>query len=454
MPRRPPVRVILCLLVATAMVAACSGDDSGGSEDAVAAPSTAPSTTSSAAPATTPPTGQGCGPPAASVTPEGPSATTETLSEGGDGEPRVDAVVYPRPDYEGDPWSQWGQGIVLPDGRFLSAIGDHLGEDGNSYLYAYDPATSTLTQFADAQSILGHDEGDWGYGKIHAQMTAGRCGDVYVTTYWGDDTDIRYEGSYQGDALLHIDPATLAIEPLGVPMPEHGLPSLAGWRGQLLYGEAVDPAQEDSATFYVYDVASGEVVFTAEDDNRPWRTVLVRPDGTAYFSAGPGQLYEYDREAGSVARADVTLPGGGILRAVTQPGPDGTVYGATHEPDVLFAMDPSGEITEIGPLRAYTASMALDPTGRHLYYVPEAHGRSYEQGTPLIRVDTTTGEEEVVVELNDLSEDQLGLTLGGTYDVVMDPSGDRLYLGMNAGHGGEGEEASFGEVVLVVVDLS
>jgi hypothetical protein len=38
--------------------------------------------------------------------------------------------------------------------------------------------------------------------------------------------------------------------------------------------------------------------------------------------------------------------------------------------------------------------------------------------------------------------------------VVMDPSGDRLYLGMNAGHGGEGEEASFGEVVLVVVDLA
>ena len=61
----------------------------------------------------------------------------------------------PDPAYEGNPWSQWGQGIVLADGRFLSAIGDHCGEDGNSYLYSYDPATSTLTQFADVLSIAG-----------------------------------------------------------------------------------------------------------------------------------------------------------------------------------------------------------------------------------------------------------------------------------------------------------
>ena len=31
---------------------------------------------------------------------------------------RVEAAVYPRPDYEGD-LSQWGQGVVLPDGRFV-----------------------------------------------------------------------------------------------------------------------------------------------------------------------------------------------------------------------------------------------------------------------------------------------------------------------------------------------
>ncbi len=442
----------LGVALAAALIAACSGDESGSPEAAPTTASTpAPSTTAAAAPSAT--TADGCPAPGPSTTPDGPGATLETLSEGGDGEPRVQAAVYPKPEQGGNPWSQWGQGIVLPDGRFLSGAGDHLGEDGNSYLYSFDPATSTLTRFTDVQSVIGHEPGDWGYGKLHAQMVPGPCGDIYVTTYWGDDDGIRFEGSYDGDVLLRIDPATLEVESLGTPVPEHGIPSLAGWEGQRLYGEAVDPTQEDSATFFVYDLATGEVTFTAEDDNPPWRNVIVRPDGTAYFSAGEGQVYEYDPEAGALAAEAVAIPGG-VLRSSTRPAPDGTVYAASTEPDVLFAVDPSGEVREIGPLRGYTASMALDPAGEFLYYVPDAHGHAAEQGTPLIRVNTETGEEEVVVELNPLSEEQLGLTLGGTYDVVMDPSGERLYLGMNAGNGGEDEEGVFGEVVLVVVDLT
>ena len=35
----------------------------------------------------------------------------------------------------GEPWSQWGQGVVLDDGRFISAVGDHRGRDGNAYVY-------------------------------------------------------------------------------------------------------------------------------------------------------------------------------------------------------------------------------------------------------------------------------------------------------------------------------
>src|SRR5690606_41552485 len=62
---------------------------------------------------------------------DGPSAELVTLAEGGDGEPRVRAAVHPLPDHEGDPWSQWGQGGVLEDGRSLSAVGGHLGRDGN-----------------------------------------------------------------------------------------------------------------------------------------------------------------------------------------------------------------------------------------------------------------------------------------------------------------------------------
>ena len=98
---------------------------------------------------------------------DGPTVEAKTISSKG---PTVRAAIYPHPDHEGNPWSQWGQGLALADGRFFSAIGDHPGKDGNSYLYEYDADTNSLRQIADAQHVVGHEAGAWGYGKIHAQI--------------------------------------------------------------------------------------------------------------------------------------------------------------------------------------------------------------------------------------------------------------------------------------------
>jgi len=97
----------------------------------------------------------------------------------------VTGVVYPRPDYDGDPWSQWGQGVVLPDGRVISAIGDHLGRGGNSFIFVFDPATGVMTRVADVADSLSHPAESWGFGKVHGQMVLGEDGDVYFSTYWG-----------------------------------------------------------------------------------------------------------------------------------------------------------------------------------------------------------------------------------------------------------------------------
>ena len=50
---------------------------------------------------------------------------------------------------------------------------------------------------------------------------------IVFGTYWGNRRDIQYSGSYSGDYLFRLDPSTLDIEPLGVPLEEHGIPSLA-----------------------------------------------------------------------------------------------------------------------------------------------------------------------------------------------------------------------------------
>ena len=445
----PALRRLIVLVVGLVVVGACGGGN--GSGEGGGDRESRPATTAAASDG-------GCDRSGAPDAPQGPSAEPVTLQEGGDGRPAVEAVVYPRPDYEGNPWSQWGQGLVLPDGRFFAAIGDHLGRGGNSYLFVYDPESRRITRFTDVLSEVEHEDGEWGYGKIHGQIVAGECGEAYIATYWGTDQGIEYRGNYRGDALLRLDTATLELDPLGVPLPEHGIPSLAGSGPDgLVYGEAVVPEPQEAAgskqgAFFAYDTAAGEVVFRADDERlNGFRNVIVADDGTAYLSAGGSRLLVYEPGGQELALHPEPLPGG-VLRASTRPAPDGTVYGVTEQPAELFALRPGGAIDDLGRAEGYTASLALHPDGDRFFYVPGAHGDSAELGgTPLIAVDTETGEHTTVVELNELAEQELGLTLGGSYSVAIDPSGDRVYVSMNAG---VDRAEPWGEVVLVVVDLS
>lgn len=389
------------------------------------------------------------------VTPDGPAADAVSLGRVGGHE--VEAVVYPRPDVRGGPWSQWGQGLALGDGRFLSAAGDHLGPDGNSYLFLYDPDRQRLVRFTDVLSHVQHDEGDWGYGKIHAQIVGDSCRSAFIATYWGTDKNLRYGRSYRGDLLFRLDTSTLKLERLDIPLPEHGIPTLAGATPRrIVYGEAVVPTPADATgsdrgSFFAYDLAARKVVFRADDDRLTgFRNVMVGPDGTAYVAAGRGRLLVYERGSPALRAHPEPLPGG-FLRASTTPGPDGSVYGATQRPERLFALRPNGRIDDLGSARGYTTSVALDPDGSRFFYVPGAFGDSWKQGTPLIAVDTKTGTQTIVAKLNTVVERKLGLTLGGSYSVAVDPSGARVYVGINAG---SDRKDPWGQVVLLVVHLT
>ncbi len=368
---------------------------------------------------------------------------------------------YPRPDRAPggtNPWSQWGQGLVLPDGRFVSAMGDHRGVDGNSYLFVFEPRTGKLTRFTDVMSHVDHQDGAWGYGKIHAQIVPGPCGEAYVATYWGSRTDLAYTNGYEGDLLFRLDPSDLSLESLGTPLPKHGIPSLASLgRNGLIYGEAAlpvgpDPKREhDQGAFFVYDARRRQVVFRSDDpEHSEFRNVMLDAKGRAYVAGEDGELLVYEPGSDALRPLGVRLPGGGALRASTRPAPDGTVYGVTENPDRFFALSSDGTVRSLGTPRGYTASLALAPDGSKFFYVPGAHGDAFEQGTPVIAVDTDRGEQTVVAQLNDLAEDHLGLTLGGSYDLAVADKGTTLYVGLNAG---KKRDDPWGEVVLTVVTL-
>jgi hypothetical protein len=395
----------------------------------------------------------------------GPSATIESVADANDGSPAVSMVRYPRPERAtggSNPWSQWGQGLVLRDGRFLSAIGDHRGRDGDSYLFVYEPSTKKLTRFADVSSLTEHEPGDWGYGKVHGQFVAGKCDTAWFATYWGTRDDIVYNDRYRGDALFRIDTSSLDTKMVDVPVEEHGIPSLAGGPTPgLLYGEAVDPSADGSSAghelgaFFVYDTVTEKVIHRSDDmDHGTFRNVLVDGSGRAYVAGENGRLLRYVPGADKLEDAGVRLPGGGALRASTVPAPDGTVYGVTQDgkspTEALFALAPDGKVRSLGEAKGYTAALALSRDGSRLYYVPGAHGDAWNEGTPVIEVDTQTGKQRTLVELNPLAEEHLKLTLGGSYNVALDRKRNVLYVGANAG---STHDRPWGEIVLAVVPL-
>ena len=362
---------------------------------------------------------------------------------------RIRASVYPTPSYDARLWSQWGQGVVLDDGRFLSALGDHMGKDGNSFFYVYDPNTNTLRLISDVLSLTDHQSGDWGYGKVHAQMVLGACGDVYVTSYWGTRSGLEFGGSYSGDILMRIDPQSETITNLNTLVSGHGVPSLAiSPDGGDLFAEGADPTT-DQGVFIARDMESGAEIFRDNDSaHTGFRAMAVDTEGRAYYSIGEGRLRRYDPVSGEVADLADRMPGE-FLRAATPPDETGTIVAVTQDEPTFFTLDTDGTITSLSRAPGYTTSLARN--GNLVYFIPDAHGGAWESGTPVMVLDVATGKQTVLVELNDLAERELGLRLGGTYNIAIDSQAGRLFIGLNAAPPDSG--STFGAVVLVVIDL-
>jgi len=374
--------------------------------------------------------------------PSGPSVQMQQVDVGG---VSVELAKYPRPDYEGGPWTAWGQGIVLDDGRFVSGIGDHLGLDGNSYVYVYDPAVGQLVQVADVGASIGQSPGEWGEGKLHSQMVQVRCGEVLFATYWGR----RTEGgaAYAGGHILALDTSTYTVESRGIPVPGFGIPSLASFDG-LLYGEGTDPSQPrgtNRGVFFVYDPVAQETIYSQINPlHDRFRSVLIGDDGKAFIATSDEGLLEYT-PGGSLEQSSTVLPSG-WLRAVSPATSDGTVYGVTKEPTTFFARSSDGTVTQLGPARGYTTSLALSPAGDVLY-IPDAHGGAWEHDASLYAFNPSTGTDEIVVSLNAVVEQRLGLTLGGTYSVTTNNDGSTIYVVFNAGS----RDDPWGEMVLAII---
>ncbi len=368
---------------------------------------------------------------------------------------------------KGTLWSSWGDGCVASNGKYYTSVGDHLGADATSRVYEYDPVTQVLRMVVDVLRAIAQALGLYGHGKIHAAIHEGADGMLYFATYWGKpkEVDRAFDKGFPGSILLRYDPKTGKTENLGAPVPRQGLPaSFFDSRRQLLYFHAVYKGD-----ITVYDLKERKVKFLGGGDtSAASRTFMGDADGRVYFSANDGTLHYYDRNTNGLAQSKAELPKSTTAKkgekentlraAVNRPTKDGILYGMTAA-GRMFAFDPKSEtVRDLGANFLggdYTAVMAMSPDEKYLYYAPGAHGSGSKTGAPVIQYSIATGQRKVLAFLQQPLREKTKYSIGGTYNLQIDPAGERLFFTFNGApaEGNTRRTETFGKPAVVVVHI-
>lgn len=367
--------------------------------------------------------------------------------------PTVDFMFYPRQNYPGKPWSNWGNGSVS-NGKYYSAIGDHKaigrGEvkngTGTAFVYEYDPEKKSLRALVDIAETLAMPKGHYTPGKIHSYVTQGDDGWLYYSTHRGSPRAANDANHYLGDWILRTHPESGKSEAVvHAPVPKHAIPNGMLDAKRLIFygGTAAGPdAKDQEIQFFAYDVKQGKLLHASPGG--PARSmILARSTGRLYFVPGAkdGELHRYDPATNKSPEPIGQTIG---IRAATEETKDGLVYtvssGQRSGDATLWRFNTKTEkVVKVGTAAAgtnsYVASLDVDPTGHYLYYVPGAHGGSERDGSAVIQFDATTGKKKVIAFLHPFYQETYGFTPKGTYSCVLSKDGERLYITWNVSRG-------------------
>lgn len=355
--------------------------------------------------------------------------------------PTVDFAYYPEQTYAGKPWSVWGDSLAI-NGKYYSAIGDHLAPQGNAFVYEYDPATKKIRTLVDLKKLLKMPEGHYAPGKIHSRIDMGSDGWLYFSTHRGSTRVTNDTYHYKGDWIVRHHPESGKTEVVAQgPVPKHCIPTSVLDPERLIFygGTAAGDFKDKSISFFAYDIKSGKVLHTADDG--PYRyLIFAKSTGRVYYAnKDGGTLMRYDPDSG---KPPVAIKGSIGLRSATQETDDGFVYTVSTRPEAkLWRFNTkTEEIDQIGSAavggQEYIASLDVDPTGRYLYYSAGAHGGAQRDGTPIVQFDVKTGKKKVIAFLHPFYEKKLGYVMLGTFGSAIDETGERLYVTWNGNRGG------------------
>ena len=373
--------------------------------------------------------------------------------------PRVEVLIFEGLyDHQNVLWSSWGDGCLASNGKYYTAIGDHRGTDGNSYVYEYDPAKHSMTRIVSVAEAIGQKPGEYGHGKIHSTIHEHK-GSLYFATYWGKQKEVEaaYKKGYKGSLLLRFDLNSRKIENLGAIAEGRGLPGSAlDHTRQLLYFYGV---QGEKGEVVVYDLNKRRLKFQGGSQyTTDHRVFMMTKKGKVYFSDPNGKLSFYDPDKNTIVTTPLILPGPkGRLRASAQATSQDKIYGMTRA-GRLFAFDSVNQtVKDLGPnFRGgeYTAAMVLSPDEKYVYFAPGSHGSAIKSGTPVVQYEIKTGRRKVIAFLLQPFIKEAGYFIAGNYNMQIDPKGAVLYATFNGSKYSPGKEPQeFGLPAVVVVHI-
>ena len=343
-------------------------------------------------------------------------------------------------------WSSWGDICVAGDGSVYCGIGDHdndVGGNARCYIYRWLPDKKELVQVVDMNQVVPPRNGQPAWSKVHAKIDEAAAGRILFSCTLNDGNRAKlpthlWNNDLPGGQLYAFDPKTGKTSVVtSLPPRRCTATSLVDKERNIWWCNL--EAGEGNA-LWGFDLTKNKPVFQSPDGTIAFnRAMASARDGSIYFNHEQG-LGKYDAKSGALTTKSVHFGDSPGMRSATHESSRGVIYGTTQQNNQLFAFKPgTGELSPLGPTwlaGEYTTVTVLSPDERFLYYLPGAHGRAWQSGTPVIQYNIATGRCKVLAFLAAAFEQEHGYVPGGTYGVKLSADGDTLYVNFN-GHAAE-----------------
>lgn len=243
------------------------------------------------------------------------------------------------------------------NGRFY--IGTHAN-GLNAWLVEFDPAAKKMTPVVDAQKAIGTDaKGFAAQAKIHTRNNVGASGKIYFGTKQGYPAKDEKREDYPGGNPMVYDPATGQTKVYPIPVPYHGISSIAPdeSRGVAYIATCSDhrPGPGENSIFLILDLKSGKYR-ELMDTEHFYGFIVVDYLGRAYHPILGGDIARYDPRSDKLERLKQTIDGQSPTaetRLALTPNPDPinwdispdrkTLYSQPMTGNALFAYDLTAE---------------------------------------------------------------------------------------------------------------